>query len=269
MPSRFSNVLHDHLPIAPWMADHTLRLPGTVPVSLADWLQRDEAFGGQMALRDWLIAERPAEVHALAPGARRAAEELLGFVLSHLADVPGYTREGEVVRRPDGVLVPLAGPPMLVAGRLVQEDLLILERPEGGPEHLLTGAVLCFPSNWTLSQKFGMPLSRIHLPVDAYDEALGRRVQRMCDAIRPDAPVMRANLSPSAHANLHSPRPEYSDYRPGPGEMRFVRVERQTLLRLPESRAIVFSIHIYQLPLDRLPEAEAARLREVRPAWFA
>jgi dimethylamine monooxygenase subunit A len=262
-------ILHDSLPVAPWMADHTLRLPGTMPIELADWLQRDEVFARQMSLRDWLISERPAEVHAMAPAARPAAAELLALVLAHLDGVPGYARQGNALRRPDGVLVPLDGPPLLVAGRLVQEDLVILERPEAAAEHILTAAVLCFPSNWTLSQKFGMPLTRIHLPVDAYDETVARRVQRLFDAIRPDAPMMRANLIPYAHANLHNPRPEFSQHSPGPGEATYVRVERQTLLRLSETRAVVFSIHVYQLPLDRLPEAEAAKLREVRPGWFA
>lgn len=262
------DTLQERLPVVPWMADHTLRLPGTTPVALADWLQRDEAFAGQMALRDRLIAERAPEVHAMAPSARRAADELLALVLAHLDGVPGYTREGGALRRPDGVVVPLAGPPLLVAGRLVQEDLVILEKPEGAPEHVLTGAILCFPSNWTLAQKFGMPLTRIHLPVAAYDETVAKRVQRLFDAVRPEAPIMRANLIPYAHSELHSPRPEFSRHSPGPDEIRFVRVERQTLLRLPDSRAVVFSIHVYQMPLDRLPEAEAARLRAVRPGWF-
>lgn len=264
-----SVILHERLPVVPWMAEHTLRLPGTVPIALADWLQRDEVFSRQMALRDWLIAERPAEVHAMAPNARVAADELLAVVLEHLDSVPEYCREGRAMRRPDGVLVALDGPPLLVAGRLVQEDLVILERPEGAAEHVLTGAVLCFPSNWTLSQKFGLPLTRIHLPVESYDEGVARRVQRLFDAIRPDTPIMRANLIPYAHADLHSPRPEFSRHSPGPGEARYVRVERQTLLRLPLSRAVVFSIHVYQLPLDRLPSAEADRLRDIRPAWFA
>jgi len=90
-------------------------------------------------------------------------------------------------------LIPLDGEPLIVAGRLVQEDLVVLERPEGGDEHVLTGAILCFPSNWTLAEKFGKGLARIHLPIESYDASIARRVQRMFDLIRPEAPVMRAN----------------------------------------------------------------------------
>jgi hypothetical protein len=137
------------------MADHTLRLPGTVPIVLNDWLQRDEVFAAQMALRDRLIAERPEAVHALLPEGEAAAAELLATVLAHLGGVAGYARTGVGMIRPDGVEVPLEGAPLVAAGRLVQEDLCLLDKPAGAAEHVLTGAVLCFPSNWTLAQKLG------------------------------------------------------------------------------------------------------------------
>jgi hypothetical protein len=251
------------------MADHALRLPGTAPIDPADWLQRDEVFARQMAERDRLIADHRDAVHAMPEAARPAADELLALILAHLAAVPGYAREGDGIRRPDGVLVPLDGPPLVVAGRLVQEDLVILERAEPEPEHRLTAAVLCFPSNWTLAQKLGLPLARIHLPVAAYDQTLAKRVQRLFDAIRPEAPLMRANLLPYAHGRLHSPRSELDRHTPAPGEVRFVRVERQTLLSLPRTRAVVFSIHIYQVPLAAITGEERDRLRAVRPHWFA
>jgi dimethylamine monooxygenase subunit A len=262
-------IVQQRLPVAPWTVEHMLRLPGTVPIAPVDWLQRDEAFAAQMALRDRLIAERTAAVHAMTGGAEPAARELLGIVLAHLDGVPGYVREGATMRRPDAVTVSLDGPPLLAAGRLVQEDLVILQRPAGSAEHVLTAAVLCFPSNWTLAQKIDLPLGRIHLPVEAYDATVARRVQRLFDSIRPEAPLMRANLIPYAHGDLHSPRPEFSRHTPAPGEMRFLRSERQTLLRLPETRAVVFSIHVYQLRLDTLAPEDRARLEAVRPGWFA
>lgn len=262
-----AGILQDRLPLAPWMAAHTLRLPGTQPIPPAEWLQVDEAFAAQMAYRDQLIAGAADAVHAVMPAAEPAAAELLALVLEHLAGAPGYAVEREGVRRPDGVLVSLDGPPLLVAGRLVQEDLCIMERPDGADEHVLTAAVLCFPSNWTLSQKMGLPLSRIHVPVDVYDEAVAKRVQRLFDRVRPDAPLMRSNLIPYDRSELHNPRPEFARRRPE--EVRFVRVERQTILRLPATGAAVFSIHVYQVPLDAIAGEERVRLAEVRPGWFA
>jgi hypothetical protein len=262
-------ILQERLPVAPWMAEHTLRLPGTTPIEPADWLQRDEAFAAQMACRDRLIAERPGEVHAMAETALPAAEELLALVLAHLAAVPGYVREGGAVRRPDGVVVPLDGPPLVAAGRLVQEDLVILEKPEGEPEHRLTAAILCFPSNWTLAEKFGMPLARIHLPVDRYDETVARRVQRLLDLLRPEAPLMRANVLFYSDDDLFNPGREFARHAPAEGAARYLRVERQVLLRLPGSRAVVFSIHTYMVRPEALGSEQRARLDAVRPGAFA
>ncbi len=262
-------ILQSRLPLAPWMADHTLRLPGTQPIDRADWLLRDEVFADQMAYRDALIADRPAFVHAMAESCRPAAEELLAEVLSDLARVPGYVRDGATLRRPDGVTVPLDGPPLLVAGRLIQEDLVVLEKPEGAEEHHLTGAILCFPSNWTLSEKFGKGLARIHLPVESYDENIARRVQRLFDGIRVGQPIMRANLLIYGRTDLHNPRHEFARHHPDPGDARYIRVERQTFLRLPTTRAVIFGIHTFMVAPDALTPEQRTRLDEVRPDALA
>ncbi len=258
-----------HLPVAPWMVAHMLRLPGTAPIAPADWLQSDEVYASQMALRDRLIAEREADVHALLPGAEAAARELLATVLAHLDGAHGYARVDGAVRRPDGVTVPLEGPPLIVAGRLVQEDLCLLEKADGADEHVLTGAILCFPSNWTLSEKLGRSLARIHLPVDRYDETVARRVQRLFDLLRPEAPLIRANLLLYSKTDLYNPRHEFDRHRPDPGTASHVRVERQTILRLPVTRAVVFSIHTYMVAASALNAEQTAKLAELRPGAFA
>jgi hypothetical protein len=246
-------VLHHTLPHARWMDPRTARLPGMLPVDPGDWLRVDEAFAGQMALRDALLAERPDEVRALLPGGREAAAELLDRVLAGVAATPGYRVGADAVTRPDGVTVPLdRGDPMLTAGRLVQCDLCLLQMPPGGDEHVLTGAVLCFPASWTLAQKLGRPLTAIHTPVADYDAGLAARVQRLFDAIRPETPMWRMNALAYADPALHQPRRE-GEARP-PGPRPFLRSERQCLLRLPRTGAVVFSIHTYVLPIAALPE---------------
>jgi hypothetical protein len=262
-------ILQSRLPVAPWMAEHTLRLPGTVPIPPADWLQRDDAFGAQMARRDRLIAGHPTAVHAMADGCRPAAEELLALVLTQLAETPGYRRKGTTMRRPDGVAVPLGGPPLVAAGRLVQEDLLILDKPEAADEHALQGGIVCFPSNWTLAEKMGKPLSRIHAPVERYDATVARRVQRLLDALRPEAPLMRSNLLFYAEPELFNPRPEFEPHGTAAGTARYLRVERQALLRLPRTRAVVFSIHTYLVRPEALEADQRARLEALRPGAFA
>ena len=235
------------------MQPATRRLPGIQPLDMADWLVMDEAFGPQIALRDRLLKDRREEVFATMGGEEAAAEELLALILTRLG--PGYEDGTGKVTRPDGVTVALdSDHPLLVAGRLVQEDLCLLDQPEGADEHVLTGAVLCFPASWSLSEKLGRPLTAIHDPVPEYEGHLAARVQRLFDALHPDRPLWRANALLYADPALHQPR-RHADRRVQPkGQSPFLRSERQSLLRLPETRAVVFSIHTWVVAWDDLTE---------------
>ena len=145
----------------------------------------------------------------------------------------------------------------------------MLEKPEGGAEHVLTGAILCFPSNWTLAREDREAGSRASTCRSrATTRAVARRVQRLFDVLRPEAPLMRANLIPYAEPDLFNPRHEFDRHTPAAGAARFVRVERQVLLRLPVTGAVVFSIHVYQAPLSAIEGEARAALMAARPAWF-
>lgn len=250
-------ILQSRLPFAPWMEARTWRLPGVVPAGPDGWLSVDDAFGRQMAERDRLIAERPDKVLGMLERARPAAAELLDAVLERLRATPGYDVGAGAVRRPDGVTVALERDrPMTVLGRLVQEDLCLLDHD--GAESVLVAAALCFPASWTLAEKLGRPMLRIHEPVKHYTEDVAKRVQRLFDAIRPEQPLQRWNALVYDEPELHQPRSE-GQRRPRPVRRDFLRSERQVLLRLPASRAVVFSIHTWVVRMEDLdPEARAA-----------
>jgi dimethylamine monooxygenase subunit A len=252
----------DRLPILPFMDPRLLRGPGVLPLDPADWLMRDATFAAQMAARDALIAERPGEVMALLPGAEAAAVELLEVVLAAVARDPGYAVGTDAVIRPDGVTVALSGDPVATAGRLVQEDLLILDRPDDAAEHRLAGGVLCFPARWSLAQKMARGLLGVHRPVPFYADALGARVQRLFDAIRPERPLWRANwVLHNDPALFHPAREEEKGRRDIRAPRLWLRVERQSLLRLPRTGAVVFGIRTFCAPLDRLTGAELGAMR--------
>lgn len=249
-------VLHDRLPHVPWLDPATAKLPGMRPCGAEDWLRQDEAFAGQMAERDWLIATRQPLVHALLPEGRAAAEELLEVVLEILSRREGYALAGGRVTRPDGVVVPVDMRfPLVTLGRLVQEDLCLMEK--AGEESLMTGAILCFPASWTLGQKIGKPMTGIHRPVEHYDADLARRVQRLFDMVRVGQPMERYNALVYDDPTLHQPRLEF-DRRPYAVERLYMRSERQVIARLPRTGAVVFSIHTYIVPLEKLDDAARA-----------
>ena len=133
--------LHSHIPYDPF-AERPL--PGVQPLEMADWLVIDETFAGQMAERERRLADPGARFLRLLPGAEAAAEELLDTVLGQ-----AYPGAGAQVERPDGTVVTVdRARPMETLGRLVQEDLCLMQKR--GDAHVLTAAVLCFPASWRL-----------------------------------------------------------------------------------------------------------------------
>jgi hypothetical protein len=255
-PEEFREICQQSLPFVPWMDSGLKRLPGMKTLAMADWLVTDEVFARQMAYRDWLIAQRRADIVAETPEAGPAAQELLETLLETLAEVPDYRVGSGEVLRPDGVTVPLRrDDPMATVGRLVQEDFCLL-MPQGG-EHVLKAAVLCFPASWTLAEKIGRPMMRIHKPVPDYDGDIGLRVQRMFDRMQAGVVMFRANALLYSDPDLHHPRSEAAPRVPdGDGPDRWMRVERQTLRKLPVSGAIAFGIHTYLVPEASLSAAQ-------------
>lgn len=219
------------------------RLPGVAPFEMADWLHVDEAYAGQMAERVRLLSERRSEVLRLDPDAHAAAAELLDTVLAHLPE--GFVSEGLRVACPDGRVVEIdRADPLGTLGHIVQEDLCLMEPRDG--VHVLTGAVLCFPASWLLAEKFLRPLVGIHAPVEVYDDGLAARVQRLFDGVQAGRPLWRYNLLHYDDPTLFQPRSEQArrphvDQETAP----FTRSERQCLVRLPKTGAVVFSIHTY------------------------
>ncbi|WP_299693044.1 DUF3445 domain-containing protein [uncultured Tateyamaria sp.] len=227
-------------------------LPGIQPET-GPWLRVDEAYGAQMARREVLLAERAGEVLYLDPAARPAAQELLDMVLDVLPDL-GFDVDGTQVRRPDGRVIGIRRThPMETLGRLCQCDFVLMEKR--GNEHVLTAAVLCFPASWRLREKAGRPLTDIHVPVDEYDGDVARRVQRLFDGIQVGRPLWRFNQLWYQNPELFQPRSAQEPRRVGSRSDTgpYYRTERQTLLRLPQSRAVVFAIHTLVLARNDLP----------------
>jgi hypothetical protein len=222
------------------------RLPGIQPATMDNWLTADEAFAAQVALRRRLLAERRDTVLQMEPGALEPAQELLRAVLQQLYP-EAATHDGAQITALDGQPVVLDWQaPLASLCQLAQQDFCILQKR--GDEHVLTGAILCFPASWSLSEKMSRPLIGIHVPVDSYDAQIAARVQRLFDGVQPGRPLWRHNALWYHDPALHQPRSSQAPRdHSRPDEAGYMRSERQVLLRLPQSRAVVFAIHTYVL----------------------
>ncbi|MFK7870659.1 MAG: DUF3445 domain-containing protein [Roseobacter sp.] len=219
-------------------------LPGIQPLA-EPWLRVDDAYAGQMRHRRALIEGQRGAVHFMQDTASPACEEVLAEAVALVADM-GFHKHGTRVTCPDGAVVALDEDcPLVVLGRLVQEDICIMEKR--GDEHVLTAACLCFPASWQLREKAGHPLTAVHDPVEEYDAPLARRVQRLFDGVQVGRPLWRSNLLWYDDPELFQPRSVQAPRRIDPGvrEAAYQRAERQCILRLPHTKACVFSIHTY------------------------
>ena len=233
--NRMTEILQEDLPAE--MAGAPA-LPGVAPCGADDWLRVDDAYAAQMARRVDLLETRSEAVLWCAPEALGAAREVLDEALAILP-AKGFAVAPSEVVCPDGRCVTVdRDRPLWTLGQLVQEDICILQKR--GDQHVLTAAVLCFPASWRLLEKVGRPLTDIHTPVAEYDVDLARRVQRLFDGVRAGRPLWRFNKLAYGDAELHQPRRIASS-----GTARFIRSERQCILRMPQSDAVVFSIHTW------------------------
>lgn len=247
----------------PWMAVGGVRLPGLSPVPIEEWLARDDAFAAQMSYRDHLIKTRRAHVFACLPQAEPSARELLGILLAELpANDAAYTKRGTTLTRPDTISIETKiDTPLLTAGTLAQEDFALLQKEDD--TYRLTGGIICFPAHWKLGTKIGKTLTDLHAPVAEYTPDIAARTARIFDNLRPETPLMRANVLIYTNPDLHQPAAETKTVaKKAP---RFVRVERQTLRRLPRTGAIAFAIHTYQVPAQALGTEQFEALKAARP----
>ena len=228
------------------------KLPGTRPISPDEWIICDDAFSQQMALRDELIETKRDKVLAISDQANEAAVELSKMALEFSIKSLGYQKSNDEVIRPDEVSIKIdLSDPMRFLGRLVQNDFCILQKV--GDEHVLTAASLCFPASWSLEEKFLKPLIDIHIPVKEYNEEIAKRVQRLFDGLQVSRPVWRFNALYYEEPDLFQPRSvNQPRKKPAPNQVNYFRSERQTLIKLPETMAIVFGIHTFVIKTQNL-----------------
>lgn len=255
-----------HLPFEP--GPYRMAM-GLFTVPAAEWFELDERYEPEMAERRRLLDMHNAEVFAALPLSDAARGEALEAVadnlITHRSD--WFARDGCMLRnRITGEVWNLQSPPcdpLEVAGRVVQEDLCIVQIDRDVP--VLSAAVLCFPSRWRLGEKIGRPLSDVHAPVPFYEQRLARAVDGFMHRLKPGHIAARLNWSVLDDPALFQPAGKWREARnaaitpENAGDRLFLRVERQTLRRLPRTGAVLFGIrvHVYRLA-DAIADAVTA-----------
>ena len=222
---------------APYAGRHAPFSIAMAPLDPADWLEFDGNRHAELAQKRAIFAT--GDAFRAAPDTEAAQTEALGLIEAHLVGrgiLPAIERT--------------SGPPLLDAALAVQDDLILMRQGEDGLWHL-AAAALAFPSAWSLAEKFARPMDTIHADVPGWAGPMGMRVKRIFDALRPDQLVWRLNWSIQFGGGLRRPRSKHeASPPPDPAAPILLRVERQTLRKLPETGDLLFTVKVLLDPVD-------------------
>lgn len=173
-------------------------------------------------------------------------------------------------------LLAAPAPTLDAAARSVGDDLCLLLPDGAGDEgvHRLVGGAMAFPTDWHLADKLGLPLGDVHAPIAAYGERLAGGVDHFLRALEPGPVYQRANwfVAETARLRWFIEKPAAERFAGADPARAWVRCERQTLRRLPQSGAVLFTIDVQVAPLLSLPHDLrldlAAAARTLVPSEF-
>jgi hypothetical protein len=114
-------------------------------------------------------------------------------------------------------------------------------------------ASLCFPAHWVLAEKMGKPLAAIHDPVPHYDERLAGPVDRFFNNMTIGPISARMNWSLQIGADLFTPHRAQRQAAAGDldNHQLCLRLESQTLRKLPQTGFVLFTIRTHIEPVSR------------------
>jgi dimethylamine monooxygenase subunit A len=243
---------------------------GLRPLDPNDWIEIDERYVSELSIKRNLLAHRYADVVACVDGAQAACDELLAELVMHLTrrfPTSFSLHHGVLHNHLTGDRWQLSDPGLDtidLAGRLVQEDLCLMVPIDG--RLVLGAASLCAPNRWRLADKLGQSMSEIHTPTPGYLDKIASATDRALDRLTVDTPVWRTNWGvydddigfqgDVPHGGSETATTVTAD---NAGQACFLRVERQTLRRLPMSNAIVFTIRTYMHPISSFANIDDVR----------
>ena len=233
-------------PHAPYRAGAPRFTPSLAPIDPACWLSPDT----EVHVLDWK-RERLAQPHAVfrqtGPGEVAACEA---------ADTVGAALNAQA-------------PDLIAASALVSDDLVVMEALKG--DWACTALTLTAPTFFSIDDAFDNGLAAMHRPVPG-GARLAARIGRIFDGLTPGQVLERFNWTIQCGPDRNTPdaaplRARAAVLSQDEAETELhLRVERQTICKLPKTGAVLFTIRVCLDPLAAIPEQDRAALAG---AWRA
>jgi dimethylamine monooxygenase subunit A len=246
----------------------------SIPLEVARCIEVTENYQSEITLKRNLLKQYPERCFQSLSHSEKAQWEVLEVVTGHLTT--HYPEQfslqkigvnwifqnkilGETYSFIFGDSSSLQEEPLNFIGRHVQEDLILMG--ERDQNLYLDAGQLCFPANWSLAFDIGMSFKEIHHPIPGFkEEGLDERILKFLLRLEAGNPWGRKNWSLMAGNLLDTSLETFDKWgqarklvtSQNAGEVVHLRVEVQTLFRLPRTNGILFTIHTHLLPLEKL-----------------
>ena len=233
----------------------------------------DEHYVSEMRDRAMVLAEDPLRCQSL-PHMELAGWDLLELIMENFAkDYPQWfvlTRDGDRwhwINRPlnidqtftflDASTLPYG--PMEYITRQAQGDFTLQDQRDD--DLWMEAGMVTTQADWSLDFDIGMRFHEWHAPVPmAHDMGVFDRALKFLLRLQLGAPVRRFNWTLTVDPLLDTSPETYPVWGPTRaslvpetvGARMHLRVELQTLIRLPRSNAMVFPIRCYLIRFDEL-----------------
>jgi hypothetical protein len=234
----------------------------------------DNTYASRIALRRSLIETRSEDVLAVNPIIEPSVLEFYTWMTGTYLPTrfptvftlsPSTSSLINLATGEDLPLVPASAREALaLIGSNVDDDFLFLLPTAEEGKYRLEGFITCFPSGFNTSQKLGMSLRDIHGPVPGYQQKLEKSMDRFFAALPVGKIVRRVNWSITTHSRLFCLSGNHTTEEEAEQKVAqeqdwdvndaVLRCERQTLHRLPGTKALVFGFKTYQYGLKEVKE---------------
>jgi hypothetical protein len=226
------------------------------------WLEVENSYVSRIAERKALYQKYGKMVLDYLPGSELACKELMEMALQFYCArhptifslSPDLTTFHNKLLNQDTDIKSMH--PLHVLLNNVPEDFAIVLRNESDGMYYFRAGVICSSLGWNVSTKIGMQLKDIHSPIPDYKEKMSFSMDRYFSKLPTNSPIQRGSWGLEVGTPLFMPPGDpHEKYREsqkeGLGiEECYLRVDWQTLRRLPLSAGVVFNFKALFTPVE-------------------
>ncbi|KAJ5184029.1 hypothetical protein N7492_001645 [Penicillium capsulatum] len=232
------------------------------------WIELENTYKTRIAQRKELYAKHGTDVLNALPGSELACKELMEMVLQfictrypqHFTLLDNRVLQNHILHVEQDIR---AKHPLEILLDHVPEDFALMMRDEKTGFYFLRAAVICSAVGWNVRLKIGRRLDEIHAPIPDYKEKMQFSMDRFFTKMPTDKAIQRGSWGLEVGEPLYMPPddPHEAARLVQDPDLRIedctLRVDWQTLRRLPLSAAVVFNFKALFTPISSFRDEPA------------